>query len=63
MKNLKKFGTIPLGIIFIIVGISAFKEDDIVKKLFLFAGILILLIKLLAFISDSIKSVNKTKDT
>ncbi|PKH67008.1 hypothetical protein CXF59_14010 [Flavobacterium sp. ALD4] len=63
MKNLKKFGTIPLGIVFIIVGISTFKEDDIVKKLFLFAGILILLIRLLAFISDSVKSINKTKDT
>jgi hypothetical protein len=63
MKNLKKFGTIPLGIVFIIVGISAFKEDDIIKKLFLFAGVLILLIRLLAFISDSVKSINKAKDT
>ena len=63
MKNLKKFGTIPLGIVFIIVGISTFNEDDIIKKLFLFAGILILLIRLLAFISDSVKSINKTKDT
>jgi hypothetical protein len=38
MKNLKKFGTIPLGIVFIIVGISAFKEDDIIKNV-PFAGV------------------------
>jgi|UPI0002E6533D hypothetical protein len=62
MKNLKKFGTIPLGIIFIIVGISAFKEDDIFKKIFLFAGIIILLIRLLVFITDSFKNINKAKD-
>ena len=63
MKNLKKFGTIPLGIVFIIIGISSFIEDGIVKKLFLFAGILILLIRVLAFISDSVKSINEAKDT
>jgi hypothetical protein len=63
MKNLKKFGTIPLGIVFIIVGIGAFKEDDIVKNLFLFSGVLILLLRLLVFISDSVKSINKAKDT
>jgi hypothetical protein len=62
MKNIKKFGTIPFGIVFIIIGISSFIKGGIVKKLFLFAGILILLIRVLAFISDSVKSINKAND-
>jgi hypothetical protein len=61
MKNLKnRYYTVRNR--FIIVGISTFKEDDI-KKNCSFAGILILLIRLLAFISDSVKSINKAKDT
>jgi hypothetical protein len=63
MKNLKKFWTIPLGVVFIIVGITAFKEADIIKKVFLFAGVLILLSRVLAFIFESFKSINKSKNT
>jgi hypothetical protein len=59
MKNLKKFDYTVRNRFYNSWNFY-FKEDDIIKKLFLFWG-LILLIRLLAFISDSVKSINKAK--